>query len=86
MDSFATTPLTMHMTSAIISIPNELLEDSRLSIRVWTDTEWAQYVEEMRAERRHMDKDGASWRDKVRLTWRIKRAARGNPRFTWEAS
>lgn len=86
MRTFLDAPLAAYKLNPVISIPSELLEDCNLTIRVWTDAEWSQHVEDMRRKRRQMDKDGATWREKVRLTWRIKRAARSNPRFTWQAA
>lgn len=63
----------------LIKIPKELLDDGRLELRVWSPQRWAEHVASLRAERAAMDSNGASRVEKVKATWRLKKAAAFKP-------
>lgn len=63
-----------------IQIPKELLEDCRLELRLCTPERWAEHVESLRTERAAMDTNGASRVEKVKATWRLKKASAFKPK------
>ena len=62
-----------------IQIPTELLQDGCLEPRITTPEQWAEYVAALRTQRHAMDLSRAPRAEKVKLTWRIKKAAAFKP-------